>query len=319
MVPAIHTRTTIRSIEHRTTGVYRSSDLRAVQDAALDAASSELDEAIDCVPLSFKLDDKDHDPQCYGNSARSIKARFLVFVYPRTLLSDFVQVFNAAGIEVSSFRAAGRGLASSLLSLRRTAENAVLVDIGQGSTTGAIMIGGTLHNVFSIPVGGAHMTNDMAVGTGLNFAECERIKIAVGLATDSSSTHSHEHMRFLRPRVAEICSLMGKNFALYARSLDGGILLCGGASYLRGFAGELSKVLSVPTPFVCQLTRATTEALFPNVTIKDLPENLTSAYLSLIAAAASLRQDISTKNLELQNKPLAKLRPLWTWLSELSR
>ena len=318
-VPAIHTRTSIRSIEHRTTGVYRPSDFTAMQEAALDAASTDLDEAIDCLPLSFKLDDKDHDPQSFGCAGRMVKARFLVFVYPRTLLSDFVLAFNAAGLEISSFRAAGRGLASSLMSLRRNADNAVLIDIGHSSMTGAIMLGGSLHDVFSIPVGGAHMTNDMAVGLGLDFSECERIKVDHGLMAEVCHSQSRDHLRFLRPRVAELCALMGRPFALYTRSLDGGIMLCGGASLLRGFSAELSRVLSVPSPFVCQLTRATAEAFFPNVAIKELPDQFTSAYVSLIANTANLRHDILTKNLELQARPLAKLKPLWTWLSELSR
>jgi cell division ATPase FtsA len=205
------------------------------------------------------------------------------------------------------------------MSLRRGADNAVLVDIGQSSSTGAIMIGGSIHDVYSLPVGGAHMTNDISIGMGLDFSESERIKIEFGLVSASAAQPIQDHLRFLRPRVTEICSLIGKPFSLYLKSLDGGIMMCGGASYLKGFAAEFSKALAVPAPFICQMTRSTAEAFFPNVAIQHLPDQFTSAYLSLIANSANLRHDILTKNLELQSRPLARLRPLWTWLSELSR
>jgi cell division ATPase FtsA len=319
VVPALHTRTIIRSIEHRTTGVYRSCDFAAIQDAALDSASTDLDEAIDCLPLSFKLDGQDFDPQSYGRRGKVVSAKFMMFVYPRILLADFVAAFNMAGLEVSSFMAASRGVASCLLSLRREAENAVLIDVGQSTTTGAIMIGGNLHDVFSLPVGGAHMTNDMAIGLGLDFAECERIKIDRGLLPNAAPSTPSDHVRYLRPRVVELCTLISKPLSLYAKSLDGGIMLCGGASLLRGFSGELSRVLSVPSPFVCQLTRTAIEVFFPNVSIQRLPDQMTSGYLGLIANAASLSQTLRAKNFELESRPLSRLRPLWAWLSELSR
>ncbi len=319
MVPAIHTRTSVTSIEHRTAGTYRSSDFDAMRDAALDAASGDLDEAVDCIPLSFKVDGSDTDHKAFGSCGRLIKARFLVFVYPRTLLADLVAAFNAAGIEVASFRAAGRGLAESLKMLRKNAENAVLVDVGHSTTTGAVMVAGSLYDVFSIPVGGIHMTKDLVAGLGWEFSECERLKLTVGLVPEDGCLATSNHLKFLKPRVTELCALIGKRFSLYARALDGGVMLCGGASYLRGLTQEFAKELQVTSPFVCQLTRPAVEAFLPGLLINHLPNSLSSAYLSLMANTANLRDDLFARRKNDLERPFAKLRPLWTWLSELSR
>jgi cell division ATPase FtsA len=163
------------------------------------------------------------------------------------------------------------------------------------------------------------MTKDLVAGLGWEFSECERLKLTVGLVPEDGCLATSNHLKFLKPRVTELCALIGKRFSLYARALDGGVMLCGGASYLRGLTQEFAKELQVTSPFVCQLTRPAVEAFLPGLLINHLPNSLSSAYLSLMANTANLRDDLFARRKNDLERPFAKLRPLWTWLSELSR
>src|SRR5207302_4070744 len=57
-----------------------------------------------------------------------------------------------------------------------------LVDIGAGTTDVAIFASGAIQHTSVIPLGGNHLTNDIAVGLRTPMQEAERIKIKFGSA-----------------------------------------------------------------------------------------------------------------------------------------
>ena len=57
-----------------------------------------------------------------------------------------------------------------------------LVDIGGGSTDIAVFKEGSLQYLAVLPVGGQHLTNDLAVAAHINFADAESIKCQYGTA-----------------------------------------------------------------------------------------------------------------------------------------
>src|SRR3989442_11703944 len=61
-----------------------------------------------------------------------------------------------------------------------------LVDIGGGTTDLAIFSGGAIQHTSVIPLGGNHLTNDIAVGLRTPMVEAERIKEKFGCAQSAS-------------------------------------------------------------------------------------------------------------------------------------
>ena len=120
-------------------------------------------------------------------------------------------------------------------------------------------------------------------------------------------------------------TLAFKNFALYRRSLDGGLLFCGGGSSLTGLVEYCAQKFGVKGPLVAQLNGDGAK-VFVGVSAGVSSQNhpspaltLDSSWIALLAQARALvrlRRAISS---EKDVRPLSKLRPLWTWLSELSR
>jgi cell division protein FtsA len=328
-IPSIQTRTLVQTVHHRSNGVYRSSDHQAIVNAAVDSAAGGLDEVIDAQLLQVKIDEKTIDPLAFGTDGREISAQVILATHPSLVLADILNCVNSAGIEVSEFRSNGFGLMRSLKSLRPSAENCVLIDIGHSTTTGAIMIGGAIHQIFCVPAGGAHMSKDVAAGLATDFERAEATKISFGLHERSTEDASAPQIqRFLRPRVAEIVTLASKHFAIYSRSLDGGLLFCGNASLLTGLSSFTQQLLRTHPPFVCQLTNKGAETF---VGIRNLQSSagdentssgavkIDSGWVSVLAHARSIVLHHNAMSTERQTRPLARLNPLWTWLSELSR
>jgi len=330
-IPSIQTRTLVQTVHHRSNSVYRSSDYQAIINAAVDSAAGGLDEVIDAQLLQVKIDEKIIDSLAFGTEGREISAQVILATHPSLVLADILNCVNSAGVEVSEFRSNGFGLMRSLKSLRPSADNCVLIDIGHSTTTGAIMIGGAIHQIFCVPAGGAHMSKDIAAGLATDLERAEAAKISFGLqekSSDDTAAAARQIQRFLRPRVAEIVTLASKHFALYSRSLDGGLLFCGNASLLSGLSSFTEQLLRTRPPFVCQLTNKGAETF---VGIKNLQTSLSgenpgnaavkvdSGWVSVLAHARSIVLHHNAMSTERQARPLAKLHPLWTWLSELSR
>jgi cell division ATPase FtsA len=250
----------------------------------------------------------------------------MMATHPSILLEDVLSCLNGAGITVSEFRSNGLGVSRALQYLRASAENSVLLDFGHSTITGSLMVGGVVNQFFCVPAGSAHITKDLCAGLGTSFEDAELIKIDLNISKIANSNFkSSRAAHYAIPRVTELMTLAFKNFALYRRSLDGGLLFCGGGSSLTGLVEYCAQKFGVKGPLVAQLNGDGAK-VFVGVSTGVSSQNhpspaltLDSSWIALLAQARALvrlRRAISS---EKDVRPLSKLRPLWTWLSELSR
>jgi cell division protein FtsA len=146
---------------------------------------------------------------------------------------------------------------------------AAVIDMGAGTTTVAVFIGGQFVHADGFAMGGRHVTLDLARGLNARVADAERIKtlyggvlsggsderdmIAVppvdGEDSDAPQFVSRASLvRFIKPRAEEILEtvrdrLFGSPFAAEPR---GKIVLTGGASQLPGLADLAAQILGRP-------------------------------------------------------------------------
>ena len=67
---------------------------------------------------------------------------------------------------------------------------ATLIDMGGGTTTIAVFLGGNVIFTDVLPVGGGHVTNDIARGLSTPIAEAERMKTLYGHAMAAAAMAS---------------------------------------------------------------------------------------------------------------------------------
>jgi cell division protein FtsA len=134
---------------------------------------------------------------------------------------------------------------------------AVCIDMGGGSTSAAVFSGGSLVHVDSLPVGGHHVTADIARGLSTSIAGAERIKTLHGSAI-ASANEDREMIEapprgddpgagpisaprsllkgIIAPRVEETLELLRERLRASGAPIEpgAGIVLTGGASQLQG-------------------------------------------------------------------------------------
>jgi cell division protein FtsA len=146
------------------------------------------------------------------------------------------------------------GLAASEAVLQRQQKEAgtVLLDIGASTTNLVVLEDGEVQHTAVLPMGGQHITNDLAIGlrTELDIAEAVKVQHA-GLSQTMSKRDIRVKMRgkehifkaediamITEARVEELFEFVDKELSRIhkAHKLPGGVVLVGGTAKLPGIA-----------------------------------------------------------------------------------
>src|SRR5581483_6144374 len=151
--------------------------------------------------------------------------------------------------------------AEAVLDRKQKEAGTCVIDIGAGTTNLSVIEDGEIQHVAVIPMGGTHMTNDLAIGlkTDLEIAEAVKVKHArLGDDTDkpirividdtSYSFSGGEVNMIVEARVEELLEFVEKELQRIhrARKLPGGIVIVGGSSVLPGLSEFAREKLQLP-------------------------------------------------------------------------
>ncbi len=212
-------------------------------------------EVIHKISFGYHIDGNDNVKNPLGMNAETIKTKALELAVPSMPLINLANAVENNHVDIQFFCL--NAYASSLGALveEESDMNAVLIDIGAGTSDIAIFSEGRLVHTASIPVGGNHITSDISKVLATPVAHAERIKTLYGSATlspahdneiidipligeDDIANHTQIERSMLlgiiRPRLEEIFEL------IRAEIEDSGLSdLCGRRAILTGGTANL--------------------------------------------------------------------------------
>ncbi len=241
-------------------------DVKRVIDAAK-AVSIPMDrEVIHVIPQEFIIDDQDGIREPLGMSGVRLEAKIHIVTAAVTSAQNIVKCANKAGLNVVDIVL--EPLASAEASLAEDEQDlgVCLIDIGGGTTDVAVFAEGSIRHTSVLGLGGAHISNDIAVGLRTPFEEAERIKKRFGAASarflgsdDVISVESVGGRRpreisrkilceIIEPRVEEILSLARQSLAKEGleEMIPSGLVLTGGCSALAGLLDLAEEIFEAP-------------------------------------------------------------------------
>jgi cell division protein FtsA len=143
---------------------------------------------------------------------------------------------------------------------------AALVDIGGGTTDIVVFHNGAVKHTAVLPIGGNHLTNDIATGLRTPFADAEKIKQRFGCAL-ANMVRREETIEvpsvggrgprvlsrqilaeIIEPRVEEIFTLVARDVARSGLEdlLASGVVVTGGSTILEGIPELAEQVFHLP-------------------------------------------------------------------------
>lgn len=171
-----------------------------------------------------------------------------------TSIENVLRCVARADLKVEATILSGLASGEAVLHPAERELGVVVADIGGGTTDIAVFDRGGLWHAAVIPVGGDHITNDLAVGLRTPLAQAEKVKIQDGLASvdlapadaylelpDVGGSRTHRVGKralaeIIQPRVEELFALIMKEIKKSGREgmLPGGVVVTGGTALLKG-------------------------------------------------------------------------------------
>ena len=134
-------------------------------------------------PLHYSLDDVRGIADPTGMRGRRLAVDFLSVAALRTSLTNIIEALALNHLGVERFIHAGYAAGLACLSGEDRELGSTVIDVGGGTSSIAIFMDGKLIYVDTVPVGGQHVSTDIARVLSTPLAEAERLKAVNGSIT----------------------------------------------------------------------------------------------------------------------------------------
>ena len=176
------------------------------------------------------------------------KMNVLVVAVARSVVDQFTEVLESAGLEVIGLETESIAQARSLLPEKNDKSTTLIVDIGDRRTSFLIAIGSTPCFTSSVPLSSQMVTEAISKELKISFDEAEAIKIKHGLG---SLAMKSPVLKAAEPVLESIAVEIERSIDFYVNSLRyssgiDSIVLCGGGSNMNGFLPYMTKRLGKP-------------------------------------------------------------------------
>jgi len=179
----------IRSINSRGVVAVSGKDREVSQadvDRAMEAARAmnipQDREILHVLPQAFAIDDADGVREPIGMSGVRLEVEVHVVTAAVSSVQNVIRSVNRAGLSVQDVVLEPIASAESVLFGDERELGVLVIDIGGGTTDLALLRDGAVWHTAILPVGGDHITNDIAVGLRTPMADAEQLKKRYGCA-----------------------------------------------------------------------------------------------------------------------------------------
>lgn len=234
-------------------------DVENVMAAAMVKSVPPEREIIAVIPEEFVVDgfSEIRDPR--GMIGVRLEMHATMITGPKTILHNTKRCVEKAGLQIEEVVLQPLAISSAAMTKEEAKFGTILIDLGGGQSTAAVMHDNQLKFTFVDPEGGEYVSKDISVILNTSFDSAERIKREYGFALPEETSPDeyfpvdvigkNEPVRIDEQYLSEIIEarqlqifdkIKAELDAVGARELPGGIVITGGAAALPGLI-ELAK------------------------------------------------------------------------------
>ena len=240
-------------------------DVRAAVERAREVNLPPEYRVLHLLPQDFIVDEQDGILDPVGMVGGTLEVNLHIVMAPTSTLQNVVTCTNKAGVEVSDTVFEAIAAAEAVLTADERELGVCVLDIGAASTEVAVLFEGAVVHTDSLPIGGSHFTNDLAVVLRVPLPEAERLKLVYGHTIVTAIPQSNEVMlqaldsghgqyrqipqrhicEILEPRARELFQMLRNSLRQggVLEAMGSGCVLTGGGSKLPGMAEHVENML----------------------------------------------------------------------------
>ncbi len=239
---------------------------RVVHAAEQTAIVSPNRSVLHILPRSFRLDDQKNIRDPLGMHGVRLEADTLIVGTSAQQIKTLSRILEQSRIGVAGFVADPIAVAAAVLTSQQKELGVAVVNIGSALTTLAVFEEGDILHTKVIPVGGGHITNDIAIGLRTSIEIAEQVKLQFGNARpemvdeqeeielsqfdaqEEDSVSTYHVAEIIEARLEEIFHFVADELRQIGRAglLPSGVILVGGGMKLPGTVELAKEVLALP-------------------------------------------------------------------------
>lgn len=229
-----------------------TEDRLRVEEAATIVQLPSNREIIQVFAQNYRLDGQDNIKDPVGMHGVRLEVDTHIVTAATPNLRNLDMVLDKVQVAVHNHTLSGLAAAEAVLTRQQKEAGTLLLDIGAGTTNLVVIEDGEVQHVAILPIGGLHVTNDLAIGlkTDLDIAEAVKVHHATLLPPTTKrdvriKANGKEHLfkveeiaMITEARIDELFEYIQKELTKIHRAhkLPGGVVLVGGTAKLPGMA-----------------------------------------------------------------------------------
>src|ERR1700709_1364137 len=241
------------------------NDVRGVLNEGRGRSEVDGREPIHVLPLNFAVDATDHVIDPRGLFCSTLNARLHVIDAAATALRTMEACIGRCDLEIEDLVSAPLAAGLSSLVPEERELGATIIDMGGGTTSMAVYAEKQMMHTAQFPIGGLHVTKDLAIGLSTTLVHAERLKTLYG-NVESSPDDDREMLpvplvgeedhqlakvprsmvvNIIRPRIEETFEYIKDRLDSSGLGRAGGnrVVLTGGACLLPGVREMAARML----------------------------------------------------------------------------
>lgn len=187
-VPAIHTKSHLMNMNVQIMGqAVTDNDIRRAMAKAQSQIMVPESELIHTIPTSYRIDGHDGIKEPRGLYGQNLDVDIHIVTGASAPLRNIAGCIQASHLDITALCAAPYASGLACLVDDEMDMGCVVIDMGGGTTGIAVFYGKEMIFTDSVPVGGQHVTNDIAKGLTTSIQAAERMKALYGSAIATST------------------------------------------------------------------------------------------------------------------------------------
>jgi cell division protein FtsA len=247
-------------------GEVTGRDVERVIDAARAVAIPLDRQVLHTLPQQFAVDDQDGVRDPVGMAGVRLEARIHIVTAAQSYSQNLNKCCERAGITPGELMFEPLASADAALFPEERELGVALIDIGGGTTDVIVFLNSAVMHTAVLPIGGNHLTGDVAAGLRTPISDAERLKISHGVATNLIVGRDEMVQvpgvggreprviarrllgEIIEPRMEEIFAMAQRELIRSGVSdnLASGVVLVGGTSLLEGTQELAERIFNLP-------------------------------------------------------------------------
>jgi cell division protein FtsA len=155
-------------------------DVERVVEASRAISVASDRQVIHVLPRTFTVDGQEGVKEATGMTGHRLEVETHIVTGSQTAVQNVIKCVHQAGFDVDDVVSQGLASGEGVLSSNEVDLGVCLIDIGAGTTDVVVYNEGSALHYAVLPLGGSHVTNDIAIGLRTTLLEAETLKLNYG-------------------------------------------------------------------------------------------------------------------------------------------